>query len=542
VKRLAALCLIIATLPLSGVADPSYTKSDAMVAMSDGIKLDASVYVPSGATPPGGFPLIVRQHGGGSNKDSPYDVAYGLKFVETGNYALLMYSHRGHGNSGGFFDFFGARTTGDFSDMLDWVAATFPGRIDANRVAASGYSQGGGESLLPAEADPRVKVVAVGNTFANLNRALNPNDCMKFSFATAIFVAAYKAAAARTDDATAIRWGATLYTDTEDVPTPVFPSTTDQLEARSPSAGVGQLIARRIPVFWSQSWEDQLFPGDHPEVILRPLEQAGVPVHYWFSSGGHAAGPNFPADEVAKEAAMRDWIDEFLRGVDHGYASGVAPKVTYWERTAPGLPGTWEHKTTTQWPPPATSMTPLYAGPGKTLATSQPAPGTAGTIVNDLLSANLAHDSIAANELPGRAPVPQLGDVVRSVPESPSPLDAVTFTSAPLSAGFQSVGAPVVEADIGTTARRVVQLDAKVWDVVPDGSIMLVNRLCFSTEDPQPIQHVRFALWPNAHTYAQGHRIALTLSAVDFPTFKPDTEPAVTKILVGTRLLLPVQP
>jgi predicted acyl esterase len=103
------------------------------------------------------------------------------------------------------------------------------------------------------------------------------------------------------------------------------------------------------------------------------------------------------------------------------------------------------------------------------------------------------------------------------------------------------VGAPVVEADLQTTARRVVQLNAKVWDVAPDGSAMLVNRLCFSAENPQPIQHVRFALWPNAHTYGQGHRVALTLSAVDFPTFKPDTEPAVTQILAGSRVLLPIQ-
>jgi putative CocE/NonD family hydrolase len=541
VKRFAALCLLIASIPLPGVSTTGYTKTDAMVAMSDGIELDASVYVPDGTAPPGGFPLVVRQHGGGSNKESPYDVAYGLKFVDTGDYALLMYSHRGHGNSGGFFDFFGPRTTKDFSDMLDWVATTFSGRINTDRVAVSGYSQGGGESLLPAEDDPRVKVAAVGNTFANLNRALNPNDCMKFSFATAIFLAAYKASASRTDDATAIRWGATLYTDTEDVTTPAFPSTTDQLDAHSPTGGVGALIQRRVPVFWTQSWEDQLFPGDHPEVILRPLEQAGVPIHYWFSSGGHAAGPNFPADEVAKEAAMFDWIDEFLRGVDHGYASGARPTVDYWERTAPGLPGTWIPKTAAAWPPSVTTTSALYVASGKELTITVPAPGVAGTIVNDLASANLANDAVTANELPGRVPVTQLGDVVRSIPESPNPLDAVTFTSTPLAAGFHSVGAPVVEADLSTTARRVVQLNAKLWDVAPDGSAMLVNRACLSTENPTPIQHVRFALWPDAHTYAAGHRVALTLSAVDFPTFKPDTEPAVTKILTGTRVLLPVQ-
>jgi putative CocE/NonD family hydrolase len=541
-RRAVLLCLLLATLPLRSVAATGWTRVDAMVAMSDGVRLDASVYVPAGPAPAGGFPLVVRQHGGGSNKNSPYDVAYGLKFVKTGNYALLMYSHRGHGNSGGIFDFFGRRTTLDFSNMLDWVARRFRGRINPDRVAVSGYSQGGGESLLPAENDPRVKVVAVGNTFANLNRALNPNDCMKFAFATGIFAAAYTATLTRTDDATAVRWGATLYTDTEDVSTPAFGSTTSELDARSPTAGLQHLIDRRVPVFWAQSWEDQLFPGDHPEVILQPLQQAGIPVHYWFSSGGHAAGPNFPDDEVAKEAAMRDWIDEFLRGVDHGYRSGTTPRVTYWERTAPGLPGSWVERTASRWPLPATTWKALYPAADRSLRASAAGAGPAGTIVNDLVSANVANDSIAANEVPGRIPIAGLGDVVRAVPDHPNPLDAVTFTSAPLPAAVHSVGAPVVDAELRTSARRVLQLDAKVWDVAADGSAVLINRLCMSTQDPAANGRVRFALWPNAHTFAEGHRVALTLSSVDFPTFKPDTEPAVTTILGGTRLLLPVQP
>jgi putative CocE/NonD family hydrolase len=541
-RRAILLCLVLAALPVSGPAAAGYSKTDARVAMSDGVKLEASVYVPDSPAPSGGFPLVVRQHGGGSNKDNPYDVTYGLEFVKTGNYALLMYSHRGHGKSGGFFDFFGKRTTQDFSDMLDWVARRFAGRINANRVAVSGYSQGGGESLLPAEHDPRVKVAAVGNTFANLNKALNPNDCVKLSFSAAIFAAAYKAALAKTQDLAAIRWGIGLYTDTEDTAVPPFRSTTEELDRRSPTAHADALVRRRVPVFWSQSWEDQLFPGDHPEVILRPLEQAGVPVHYWFSSGGHAAGPNFPADEVAKEAAMRDWIDEFLRGVDHGYASGATPKVTYWERTGPGLPGTWVHKQVASWPPPGTTMSSYYVHADGSLASSVSGPASAGHIVNDLVSANLANDAIFANELPGRIPVSGMGDLVRSIPESPNPLDAVTFTSAPLNASVAMLGAPVIEARLKTTARRVLQLDAKLWDIAPDGGAMLLNRLCMSIDNPAKNLWTRFALWPYAHTFPAGHRIAMTLSAVDAPTFKPDTEPAYTSIQSVTRVQLPIQP
>lgn len=540
-KRLAVLLLVLVLVPPPGRAAAGYAKTDAMVPMSDGVKLEASVYIPTGRAPPGGFPLVVRQHGGGSNKDNEYDVRYGLAFVRTGNFALLMYTHRGHGGSEGVFDFFGERTTRDFSDMLDWIAATFKGRVNADRVAVTGYSQGGGESLLPAERDPRVKVAAVGNTFANLNLTLNPNDCAKFAFDIAIFAAAYKATQARTDDASAIRWGTTLFTDTEDVAIGPIPSTEDDLDARSPTAGIGGLITRRVPVFWTQSWEDQLFAGDQPEVILRPLERSGIPVHYWFASGGHAAGPNFPADEVAKEAAMRAWIDEFLRGVDHGYRRDRIPKVTYWERIAPGLPGEWVRKAARAWPPPGTRYVPLYTRAGGSLTGAAPANGSTGTIANDLVTANLAHDAIAANEIPGRLPAPQVGDVVRSVPENPNPLDAVTFTSPALAKSVRVVGAPVVEAVLRTTAIRFVQLNAKVWDVAPGGSAMLLNRLCVSVEDPMNDVRLRFALWPYAHTFASGHRIALTLASVDMPTFKHELEPSVTEILSGTRVLLPVQ-
>jgi predicted acyl esterase len=544
VRRLILLLALVAAVPLPSGGAAAYTKTEAMVPMSDGVRLDVSVYVPTTRPPRGGFPLVVRQHGGGSNKDSEYDVRYGLKFVQTGNFALLTYSHRGHGDSEGVFDFFGARTTRDFSELLDWIGGRFKGAINSNRVAVNGYSQGGGESLMPAEHDPRVKVAAVGNTFANLNKALNPNDCAKFAFDIAIFAAAYKVALAMTDDATAVRWGTAMFTDTEDVPLGPFPAANAEMDAHSPTGGVAELIRRRVPVFvfWAHSWEDQLFPGDHPEVILKPLERAGVPIHYWFSSGGHAAGPNFPADEAGKEAAMRAWIDEFLRGADHGYRSGRAPKVTYWERTAPGLPGTWVRKTATAWPPAGTRPFPFHVGPNGAL-TTRPAreDGTTGMLINDFVSANLAHDAVAANELSGRAPTPQIGDLVRSIPDSPNPLDAITYTSGPLLASHRMVGAPLVDATVRTTAVRFVQLNAKLWDVAPDGSAMLLNRACLSVEDPAGDVRMRFALWPYAHTFVPGHRIALTLSAVDMPTFKNELEPAATQILAGSRVLLPFQ-
>lgn len=549
VRRLTPVLLLLASLAVTPVrAGSHYTRHDAMVPMSDEVVLEASVYVPNAPAPDGGFPLVVRQHGGGSNKDNPYDTKYGLRFVEStdpvtgevgpGNFALLMYSHRGHGRSGGIFDFFAERTTRDFSEMLDWVSAN-PSlqTIDTNNVGVSGYSQGGGESLIPAAHDDRVKAVAVGNTFADLNHALNPNDCFKFSFATGIFLFAYKLSASRTDDASAARWGAQLYTDTEDVGAGPVPSTAEDFASRSPARPdrIQALAERKVPVFWAQSWEDQLFPGDHPEVVLRPLERDGVPVHYWFSSGGHAAGPDFPADLEAKEQAMRDWFDEFLRGASHGFASGTRPKVDYWQRTPAGAPGPWIHKTAAAWPIPGATGRVVFPHLDGTLGDARDGAEAVGTVVNDLASANVANEAIA-NEIARQ--VPGMGPVVRSVPEG-NPLDTVAYSTPPLPASLEVTGAPVVEAALATSASRVVQLNAKVWDVAPDGPGTLVNRGCASVENGGPVPTVRLALWPNSHVFPERHRLMLTLAAVDFPTFKPDTEPSVTRILSATKLVLP---
>lgn len=506
-------------------ADGHYTRTDALVAMSDGVRLEASVYVPTGAAPAGGFPLIVRQHGGGSNKDNPYDTGYGIRYVESGRFALLMYSHRGHGASEGFFDFFGPRTTRDFSEMLDWVAASFPA-VDATNVGVSGYSQGGGESLLPAAFDRRVRAVGVGNTFANLNQALNPGDCFKFSFATGIFALAYKITASRTHDDLALRWGAQFYTDTEDVGFGPVPSTTEDLDNRSPSTYVDRL---NVPVFWTQAWEDQLFPADHPDRILVPLERRGIPVHRWFSSGGHEAAPDHPPDVEVKELAMREWFEEFLAGIEHGFASGARPPVDWWTRTAPDDDAVWVHRQGTDWPLPGTETTSLWPTFGGELGREPGQRGDLATVVNDLATANTATDPILGRRA---APLSQLP------PDGANPLDTARFTSEPLAQPVEITGTPSVHVRIRTTALRVVQLNAKLWDV-SDAGARMVTRGCVSGA---PSAAVDLDLWPTSHRFEAGHRIALTLGPVDFPTFKPDTEPHATTILAGTRVDLPVYP
>ncbi len=516
-------------------SEPYFDRFDAKVTMSDGVVLDASLYLPTQPSP-ARVPLIVRQHGGGSNKDSPYDLKYGLKAVETGHFALLTYSARGHGDSGGVFDFFGPRTTRDFSEMLDWVAANHDARADTAKVGAWGYSQGGGLSLLPAQQDARVKALAVGNTFSDLNHALNPDDVYKFAFAAGIFVGAYSVSGALVDYTLVARWGAQLITDTEDIALPPFASTTDDLAAHSPLTHVDALIERRVPVFWSNAWEDQLFPGDHPQRILSLLEAQDIPVHYWFASGGHAAGPSFLPEEELREQAMLDWFEQYLNGADRGY--GRRPKVDYWQRISgtPRTAGDWEHYTASAWPIPEAQTLSLYPHADGSLASAPAAAAETAVLINDYVTLNVANDAltfeVAAN-------VPGLNDILLQVPEGQNPLDTITYTSAPLGTALRVAGAPQLTIAQDSTRLVVQQFAAKVWDLSEAGAQLIWRGAISGPLEKQ----VHFSLWPNAHRFEAGHRIVLTISSVDFPTFKPDIEPWRSNIqLAGTRLDLPVVP
>jgi predicted acyl esterase len=257
--------------------------------------------------------------------------------------------------------------------------------------------------------------------------------------------------------------------------------------------------------------------------ILTDLRARHIPAHLWYSSGGHAAGADFPADQRAKEAAMLDWMDEFLRGADHGFRASDAharPLVDYWERVAPGEPGRWEHHTASTW-----------LGGARAARFSV---GT-GAITNDLGSANFAHDSIS-KEIFERTLHGPVG-VMEAMPESQNPIDTMHWSSGPLASALHVVGPTHVHLPVSTTARAVAQVSAKLWDVSAGGA-QLIARGCRSFESPRgPFD---FDLWPNAHTFAAGHRVELSISAVDFPTFEPDREPQRTTILPGARLDLPL--
>ena len=158
------------------------------------VSLDTDVYVPDGAPPPAGFPLLEIFHGGGSTKDNAYDAAHARRFADDG-YVVLSYSARGHGNSGGQTTVAGPAEIRDLFDVTAWALGSAAVRtdfhIDRARIALRGYSQGGLHTNLGQvwSSDPSINPYGIsfralepGNTPDLVFSALVPNSVLKLSF------------------------------------------------------------------------------------------------------------------------------------------------------------------------------------------------------------------------------------------------------------------------------------------------------------------------------------------------------------------------
>ena len=117
---LAALCALLLALALAGPA-AAFSRADLALPMDDGVSLAATLYLPDGPVPEGGWPAIVMFHGLGGNRTSSNTIAENT-FANQG-YAVLTFDTRGHGQSGGLFSAVGERELQDFRAIHAWLAA-----------------------------------------------------------------------------------------------------------------------------------------------------------------------------------------------------------------------------------------------------------------------------------------------------------------------------------------------------------------------------------------------------------------------------------
>jgi fermentation-respiration switch protein FrsA (DUF1100 family) len=272
--------------------------------MDDGVDLVATLYEPSTAPPPAGYPAIVLFHGlGGKRQDL---AAVAQRFV--GSFAVLSFDQRGHGQSGGLVSFDGPREIADARAVFNQLAAR--PEIDKAKIGAWGLSLGGGAVLRSlVEGVPWAAVETV-ETWTDLYSALAPQDLAKSG---AIFQFLSSLPANRLDPSVlAIRDDA------------LASRNLSKLRAWADVRSSRKLLSKvTTPVFLFQGRRDFAFDIAQAKAAYALLKG---PKRLYVGAFGHAPS-TFPGPDFAQMTSLgRTWFTRYLVGTPASIAQvALAP-------------------------------------------------------------------------------------------------------------------------------------------------------------------------------------------------------------------------
>jgi pimeloyl-ACP methyl ester carboxylesterase len=89
--------------------------------------------------------------------------------------------------------------------------------------------------------------------------------------------------------------------------------------------------------------------------------------------------------------------------------------------------------------------------------------------------------------------------------------------------GFTLMGLPTVSATISSTG-QYGQIDARLWDVSPEGTQLLISRGVYALTNGQAGK-IEFQLHGNGYRFAKGHTVELQLLGRDAPYYQPGNQP-----------------
>jgi len=291
----------VLSLAVVGSASPAprFSRQDVEIKADDGVSLAATLFEPSGSTPPGGRPAVVVMHGLGGDRTSMNLLATAMGLVGD-RYVVLTYDARGHGQSGGLIGFDGPRETADARDVFDWLAARPD--VARGRIGVFGISYGGGAALNSLAAGVPWAAVEVAQTWTNLYAALAPDGLPKSGIIGGILA---ELPASKLDPSVL-----SIRDDAFGVGDPA--AARNWAAARSSLSG---LRGRRTPVFFMQGRRDFIFGLDQ---AVQGYEMLTGPKRLWIGNHGHPPS-TFPAADTPKMLAEgKAWFDRYLRGVRNG--------------------------------------------------------------------------------------------------------------------------------------------------------------------------------------------------------------------------------
>ncbi|MEV1044280.1 CocE/NonD family hydrolase [Streptomyces sp. NPDC049916] len=510
--------------------------------------VDADLYRPAGADARRPAPAVLATNGFGGSKSDGQTDAIGRAFAARG-YVGLVYSGLGFGKSGclislddpavdgraagALLDFLGGLRAADDGTRADFVTQDAEGDP---RVGMVGGSYGGAIQLATAAVDPRLDALVPLITWNDLAYALAPNNTGARAGVTSDTPGVFK-----------WQWTNGFYLIGEGQPLlnpSLDPSRINRLDClhfatracetirllnsgRYPAGKTREMLAyaRSVspvsyldrvtaPTLVVQGQADSLFNLNEATATYKTLKAQGTETKMIWQSWGHSGGQvpgeldlgqgNLETSHTGQRILA--WFDRYLR---KNTATDTGPALSYYRSWQSGY-GTAEDV-------PALSRTMYLSGDGKLVDNRSKVARGSRQYTNWLVPTSHSESSIAPLiGLPDPEPYDTKGTYLgwRGEPLT-EPLDVVGAARATL-----KVRSPAAERvqNSGDASDKLV-LFAKVYDVAPDGSRTLVNRLVSPVRVPDVTRPFTVELPGIVHRYEKGHRLEFVVAASDTAYF-----------------------
>jgi dienelactone hydrolase len=285
---------------------------------------------------------------------------------------------------------------------------------------------------------------------------------------------------------------------------------------------------RETAVFSISGWTDDLFPPVESFRMFKYLKSLDPlwPVAVATGDVGHSRAQNRPGVWHRLNAQAWQFLQSQINGAHRQSTTVTSEPTTCGDGTAPAER--------------LTGKSPEDLANGQLVmdATSRPA-------VLDPSSGAADPDGLKTDAIAGDVVVPHT-DCRASSAAAPSAGGPGGYRamSAPLPRPVTTVGIGYVQAAYTASPGAAAVIAARVWDVAPDGSALLVSRGVYRLDilyGDAPNGTVRVPFYGNHWDLDAGHRLRLDLQQVDAPTYRPPNPEASTLNLTGIRLVLPIR-
>jgi predicted acyl esterase len=559
--------LALGSSPSVAAADstPGYSKTAILVDVKVGpandqtCRISADLYKPDAATSTHKAPAILTTHGFGGNKADSNQLAIAKGFVNQG-YVVLSYSGLGFGDTTCKISLdqpaYDGKAGKQLVDVLAGTRAYLPeaggaakkiGFVSQEskgdpRVGMIGGSYGGQIQYAVASQDPRIDAIIPIITWNDLSYSLAPNNTDSSSgvtyrtpgvakkewidlfFGDGIISGAQGASVDPTRNVGCPNFVTQACTAVAELNAAGYPD--DATLALARGASVSTYVHRiKTPTLLVQGQKDTLFNLQESLATFRALRAQGTPTRLIWQSWGHSSSTPAPGELDFGAASIRDsllgrrflsWMNHYVRGTA---AAPVGPRFSYfrdWVRydTSPAHAGTAVANAYMSQSSFSNDPTATFYFSGNDGLVKDPKNITSG-------AASYANAGPAPTSYSETSGVE--GSQVNN-PPSDEPGTFAAFTSKELATNTDLVGTPRLTVRLSAPLAASTQsggpaghlvLFAKIYDIAPDGTKTLHNRLISPVRVRDVTKPVEINLPAVVQRFKKGHRIQLVLAASD---------------------------